>query len=193
MEVLTRYFDSPGEENTEQVIDLAVERAIERRITHIVVASGTGKTGVMIAEKAAPKGIAVVVVTYHHGFSQRGKWDMEEKYHKRLQEMEVPVISASHAFSGVERSITRKSGAPSRIEVIAEVIRSLFGHGMKVSIEISIMAADAGAIPCNNDTEVISIGGTGEGVDTAVILTPSHSNEFFNLIVREIIAIPRSR
>ena len=51
------------------------------------------------------------------------------------------------------------------------------------------MAADAGAV--RTDEEVISIGGTGRGVDTAVVLSPVNTTEFFNLRVKEILCKPR--
>ncbi|HDP97127.1 MAG TPA: hypothetical protein ENN25_05495 [Euryarchaeota archaeon] len=190
---MTRYFDSPGEANTDEAIELAVGRAAERGIEHIVIASSTGKTGVKCAEAAAKKGIKTIVVTYHYGFSKKGEWTIQNKYLEKLRQMEVPIISASHALSGVERSMTKKLGGPSRVEVIAEALRGLFGQGMKVCVEITLMAADAGAIPCGSGKEVIAIGGSAKGSDTAVMFEPSHSNSFFDLSVREIIAMPRSR
>jgi len=52
------------------------------------------------------------------------------------------------------------------------------------------MAADAGLIPV--DREVIAIGGTGRGADTALVIKPATASRFFNLEIREIIAKPRS-
>lgn len=193
METRIHYFDSPGKQNTEKVVDLAVKRAKDRKISHIVVASGTGRTGVMVAEKAQRKGIRTVVVTGAYGFSKKGEWEMKKTNEERLRKMGVPMISATHALSGVERSITKKLGGASRIEAVAEALRSLFGQGMKVCIEISIMAADAGAVPCDDDSEMIAIAGTDEGADTAVIIRPSNANAFFDLQVREIVAMPRIR
>jgi hypothetical protein len=59
-------------------------------------------------------------------------------------------------------------------------------------VEISVMAADSGAIPCCDD-EVIAIGGTGYGADTACVVRPAHANSFFDFEVREILAIPRAK
>lgn len=193
MDASIHYFAKKGDENTEDVLNFAVARALERKITHIVVASSSGKTGLKLAEKTEKEGIKTVVVTYHYGFSKKGEWSMKDNYLEKLKEMDVPVVSGSHALSGVERSVTQKLGGPSRIEAISEALRSLFGQGMKVCVEISIIAADAGAIPCSDDAEIIAIGGSSRGADTAVLLTPSHSNKFFDLHVREIIAMPRKR
>lgn len=193
MDAMTHYFNSPGRKNTDKTIDLAVRRAVRRGISHIVVASSSGRTGVLTAERAAKKGIKTVVVTYHYGFSEKGQWSMKDTNVRKLEKMGVKIVSATHALSGIERSVTRKLGGPSRIEVISESIRSLLGQGMKVCVEIAVMAADAGAIPCDGVTEVIAIGGTSTGADTAAILLPSHANSFFDLEIREIIAIPRTR
>ena len=54
------------------------------------------------------------------------------------------------------------------------------------------MAADCGAIACG-EGEIIAVGGTGEGADTACVVRPSHANNFFKFEVREILAKPRSR
>jgi uncharacterized protein len=193
METKIHYFDSPGKQNTEKVLELAVKRAKDRKIGCIVVASGSGRTGVMLEEKAAKKGIQTVVVTGAYGFSKKGEWEMKKSNEEKLRRAGVPIVSATHALSGVERSISKKLGGASRIEAVAEALRSLFGQGMKVCVEIAIMAADAGEAPCDDDSEIIAIAGTDEGADTAVIIHPSNANTFFDLQIREIIAMPRTR
>ena len=60
---------------------------------------------------------------------------------------------------------------------------------MKVVIEISVMAADAGLV--RTDEDIIAIGGSGGGADTAVVLKPVNSNDFFDLKVKEILCKPR--
>jgi hypothetical protein len=65
----------------------------------------------------------------------------------------------------------------------------MFGQGMKVACEIAAMAADAGLVRV--DEEVVSIGGTGRGADTAIVLQPSYVHRFFQTKVREIICKPR--
>jgi len=41
------------------------------------------------------------------------------------------------------------------------------------------------------DEEVISIGGTGSGADTALVIKPAHTHDFFELKVREVLCMPR--
>jgi hypothetical protein len=67
----------------------------------------------------------------------------------------------------------------------------IFGEGTKVCAEIAVMAADAGLIPVDKD--VIVIAGSGSGADTALVMNPVHSNNFFKMTVREIMCKARTR
>jgi hypothetical protein len=71
--------------------------------------------------------------------------------------------------------------------IIANTLR-LFSQGIKVCVEIAMMAADAGLVPLNEP--VISVAGSHAGSDTAVVLTPSTSNRIRELKVHEILAKP---
>ena len=73
-------------------------------------------------------------------------------------------------------------------EIIAYTLR-LFGEGTKVAVEIALMASDAGLIPAGEDC--ISVGGTGRGADTAVLLRADNAQSFFDLKIMEILAKPR--
>jgi hypothetical protein len=63
------------------------------------------------------------------------------------------------------------------------------GQGMKVAVEVAMMAADAGLLP--TDGEALALGGAGEGADTALVVTPRCSAEFFGLCVHEVVCLPR--
>ncbi len=190
MEERIYYFERPGKENTENAVRLAIDRAVERGIRHIVFASSTGYTARKVLEHARGRDLNLVCVTYHTGFYEEGKNSMDEDTERFLMESGVRIVRQSHMLSGVERSISRKLGGASRVEAIAEALRALFGHGLKVCVEIAIMAADSGAIPIE---EVVAIGGRGRGADTAVIIRPAHMNTFFNMEVKEIICMPRNK
>jgi hypothetical protein len=55
-------------------------------------------------------------------------------------------------------------------------------------VEITLMAADAGLIP--TDQDIIAVGGTGSGADTALRIKPANAARFFDLRIREVIAKP---
>lgn len=181
----TVYFEEPGDANTETTLFRAKERAMSLGIRSIVVASTTGRTAVKASEIL--KGFNLVVVRHHTGFASPGAQQMTKENERALLENGVRMITASHAFSGIERAIRIKRDTIGPLELMADTLR-LFGEGTKVSLEIVVMAADAGAIPV--DQPVVAVAGTSEGADTALVVHPAHSNNFFDLYVSEIIAKP---
>ncbi len=187
------YLDSPGEANTEGILDAVAERLKKGDIRHVVIASDSGKTGLLALKKLGKSGASVVVVTEMCGSEKEGENTMDPQSEKELVDGGAKVVRATHALSGVERSISKKVGGASRVEAISEALRALFGQGAKVAVEITLMAADNGAIPCGPDVEVIAVGGTEQGSDTALVMRPAHSNSFFSMRVREIVAMPRRR
>ena len=180
------YFDKPGKDNTQQTLKLAAQRAKELEIKEVVVASSTGYTAHQAVEIF--DGPQLTVVTYHMGFKEPFKSIMPEEVKEDLHKQGVTVVAASHALSGVERSIAKKHSGVYPVLIMADTLR-LFGQGTKVAVEVAVMAADAGALSGN---DIIAIGGSGHGADTALVLKPAHQNNFFDLRIREIICKPRS-
>lgn len=179
------HFDKAGRENTAQTLQLALARARELGIKEVVVASTKGDT----ARKALElfTGLKVVAVTYHFGFKEPFKGAMTAAVRSDLEQKGATIIAATHALSGVERSVAAKHSGLYPALLMAETLR-LFGQGTKVAVEIAVMAADAGAL---SGEDVVAIGGTGRGADTALVLKPAHQNNFFDLRIRETICKPR--
>jgi len=98
------------------------------------------------------------------------------------------VVHAGHAFGMLGRAVNRKFNAIQVDEIIANVLR-LLSAGVKVGCEISCMACDAGLVKPR--AEVIAIGGTGRGADSAIIVRAANTHLFFDLRVLEIICKPR--
>jgi hypothetical protein len=191
-ESLTTYFERPGAENTDQLIGKVIERLRQGDIRHLVVASSTGATASKILPILRDMDVQLVVVTSHCGFEKEGECEMSKDTEAELVAAGARVVRSSHVLSGVERSISRKLGGSSRAEAMSEILRALFGQGLKVCVEASVMAADNGAIPCG-EVEVVAVGGYSNGADTACVVRPAHANNFFSFEVREIIAIPRRK
>ncbi len=183
------YFNKPGSKNTDEIIEIVCRRWKEGDIKSVVVASSRGKTGLKFAKKIAQE-TNLVIVTSHPGYAAPGVWKFDLKALKQLESLGCTVVKQSHILSGLERSISNKFSGVSHTEVLAEALRSLFGVGMKVAIECTIMAADSGAIPIE---KTIAVGGTGGGADCAIVVWPSHFNNFFDFRVLEILAKPFRR
>jgi hypothetical protein len=193
MERSTFYFEKPGgEENTVQTLALARQRAEALGIKAFVVASTTGATAVKAVE--ALKGYKVVVVTHVTGMREPNMQTFTEENREIVAEKGGLFVTAAHAFGGIHRALAAPAQGfpypPSQAigDIIALTLRT-FGQGMKVALEIAAMAADAGLVRV--DEEVISIGGTGRGADTAVVLQPGNVHRFFTTRVKEIICKPR--
>ena len=179
------YFDKPGKDNTDQTLISAAERGKALGLKEVVVASSTGKTAYRAMEVF--EGFSLTVVTYHCGFKEPFKNRMDDDVRKDIEGKGIPVIASSHALSGVERSVAQKHSGVYPVLLIADTLR-LFGQGTKVAVEVAIMAADAGAL---SGRDIIAIGGSGSGADSALVLKPAHQNNFFDMRIREIICKPR--
>jgi uncharacterized protein len=186
MEAKIVYFDQPGKDNTAEVLRIAKKRAKELGIKTIAVATTTGYSGVEAAK--AFKGMKVVAVTHSTGFGKPDFQELTEENRKKITDNGGIVLTTTHLFRGVSGAMAKKFNAQEIGVVIANVLR-LLGQGMKVVVEISVMAADAGLV--RTDEEIIAIAGTGRGADYAVVLKPVHSNDFFDLKIKEILCKPR--
>lgn len=172
---------------TRATLQAAMKRADELGIKHFVVASTTGKTALELAEILPPH-FEAVCVTHHAGFRESGRNELPDSVENKLAERGIPVLRTTHLFGGVERAIRMKFGGLGPAETIAFTYRTL-GEGTKVAVEIAVMALDAGLIPFGKD--IVTIAGTGSGADTAIVIRPAHSRQFFDTRVREIIVKPR--
>jgi len=187
------YFEKQGEDNTLDAARFAIERAKELKIRTIVVASTSGKTAQIFFDAMSGSGLELVVVTHVVGFSKPGEWEFSAEAADLLQKKGVHIVTGTHALSGLERALSRspKVGGGSRTEAIAEALRRVVAVGLKVAVECVLMATDQGAIGITE--EVIAVGGTYSGADTVCVIRPAHSASFFDLQVREIVAMPRVR
>ena len=186
MEASTIYFNNPGSENTEAVLDIARRRAEELGINTILVASTTGDTAVRAMD--ALKGLRVIVVSHVAGMRGPNTQEFTEENKKTVEAKGGIVLTTAHPFSGVSRALRTKFNTVAIGDIIANTLR-IFGQGVKVGCEIALMAADAGLV--RTDEEVICIAGSARGADTAVVLKPVNSNDFFDLKVKEILCKPR--
>ena len=185
MESKIVYFDKPGGENTEAVLRLVRERAEARGIKTVLVASTRGDTAARAV--VALKGLRVICVSHSTGLREPDVQSLTKENRKIIESHSGTVFTATHAFAGVSRALRYKFETVAIGEIIAGILR-VFGEGMKVVCEITMMAADAGLV--RTDEEVIAIGGTGRGADTAVVLNPVHTHHFFDLKVKEILCKP---
>jgi len=186
MEIRSAYFLESDSTNTEKTLEVAKKRAGELGIKTIVVASTSGETGLKAVKAFANH--EVVVVTHTTGLLAPDIQELTPQNRAKILEEGGIILTATHAFGGVGRAVRRKLNTYQVDEIIAHTLR-IFGQGTKVACEIALMAADAGLI--RTDEEIISIGGTARGADTALVVKPAHTHDFFELRIKEVLCKPR--
>jgi len=180
------YFLEKGKGNTQNTLNAVKKRADEIGVRDIVVATTSGKTGLLAAELLS--GRNVIVVTHSTGFSRPDHQELDPEFKSHIEKAGARILTCQHAFGGVGRAVRKKLGTYELEEIIAYTLR-IFGEGTKVAVEVALMAADAGLISTTD--ACISVGGTTEGVDTAILLKPAHAQNFFDMKIMEFLAKPR--
>ncbi len=181
---MATYFPEKGRNNTEETAKIVIRRAEELSIQHIVIASNTGFS----VRPFIGCGRKLVCVTHHIGFKAPGLDEMGAAVREELKQQGVEILTTTHLFGNIERAVTGRQGGLYTGGIISETLR-LFSQGVKVAVEVAVMALDAGLIPYGQP--VISVGGTSTGADSAIVIKPSHAKTFFDTEVQELICKPR--
>jgi len=179
MEEKITYFERPGKENTVEVIELIKERARARGITKIVVASTRGDTARAMAESLEGTGLSLAIIPWQYGFHDPQPFP---------QELVAELQGKGHRVHfGTMLFHTEELYGNKTPQVMANLLR-IFGQGIKVCVEILMMACDGGCIEAGE--KVIAVAGAGAGVDTAIVAMASPSTRMAGLHVYEIICKP---
>jgi len=185
------YFEEKGKKNTKQALKLAYQAAIEANIKTIVVASTTGSSALEAIQTFHDEAFHLIIVRHQSGFRDIGNEFPSELLENILERRPRTIFhTGTHAFAGLERSFRLAHSTMLPIEMLAITLRRCFGEGTKVAMEMAIMVSDAGLVTPTSD--IISIAGTGRGLDTAWIVKPSYSNRLFDLKMKIPICKPEN-
>jgi hypothetical protein len=202
---LVRFFESVGEENTEETIKSAVDRAEEGDIKTIIVASTSGKTSVRVAEQLRKRGLGpkVICVSGPPSWKKFPEYKfplIKESTRRKMDEMGIRLINdVEEPF----RPITFRNWWEKKTVQVPRPESDLFwmtlicvgGHGFRTAIEVVFMTEEAKAI--NTGEMVISVAGTATGADTAIVMKTSKFEDAVSvdpekrMKIREILAIPK--
>ena len=178
------YFNSAGD-YTEQVLNVVQDfLKTNDTIKEVVVATTTGKTALEFARKISD--VQIIAVSHQAGFRERGQMEISTEKINSLKKLGAKVVTATHALAGVDRAIRKQLGTWAISELIAQTLR-IFGQGTKVCAEIALMAADAGVLSME---DIIAVGGTNRGADTAWVISPAHTHNFFDLKMKRLLCKP---
>lgn len=191
------YFQYCGEVNTDQVLHLAQRRCEELGISQVVIASETGQSALKAIKVFRGTQVRIIVVTHYPAKTWGPRGDIpiglkRKEYANVLQELltnDVRLVQGSRPFAPPSRSIEWDAQTP---EGMIDKTLTVLGAGTKIAIEAAIMATDAGEV--GEGEEIITCAGTFKGLDTALVVRPTCSMNFFkDFEVIEIVAKPRHR
>jgi hypothetical protein len=181
------YFDKKGPINTDMALELALAGCEERKIGKIVVASSTGKTALRLHKKAAPS-LEIIAVTYGAGSKYADEVQEFDRNHDTLVKQGIRIVRGIHALSGTERTFENKyKSGFIPLNVVADTLR-MFSQGMKVVVEVAVMAAEHGFVTPKED--VVVVAGSGHGADTAVVMKPAYAASMFDIKMRAVLCMP---
>ncbi len=191
------YFDEAGEGNTRSVIDAVSQRLEAGGIKKVIVASTSGETALKFARKLKDKAELICVSQAPY----RREWDEEwpclkQRFTQEMERLGVAIVDrAPYVFhNSVLEAAPWSDAFPERL--VKETLYC-FGQGMKVAVEVVLMAVSCGYATPYED--VIGIGGSGKGADTAIVLRATYPACLFDkdptkkLEIKEIIAMPISK
>jgi hypothetical protein len=185
------YFENTAKyaENTRVVVELAGAYAKANKIKHVIAASCTGYVGAKLVplKQANPK-LNVVAVKMAPAIDAMYNVKVNPKFVAAMQQAGVTFFGGTHVLTGgADRAIRNKFQGYPPTAIVAETLY-LFSQGMKVAVEIIAMAVDAGYVP--EGEEVVALGGTGHGADTAIVANAVGSANLFDLDIHRILAMP---
>jgi hypothetical protein len=161
----TIYFTTPGKLNTEYTLQIAKENSIKKDIKTILVASTIGHTIEKAIELFSDIEVRFIVIG-----GRRNQFP-DNLYTKLLEDGHRVIFNSDHSFQYPD--------------IVWEILRR-FSEGIKVCVQMSLIASDLGII--NEGETVIAVAGTGRedfpsggGADTAIIIECTKSEKFFKL------------
>ena len=190
------YFDRPGRHNTNKVVEVVLKRLAEGDLNTIVVASTTGYTALEFSQALqGQEGITLISVGETPLIREWGtEWPVLKP--ETRQDLERRgVIVADRIPYLMHSSVLDYSQwkAPSAEELLRETLYA-FGQGLKVAVEVVLIAVACGFLEPFQD--VIAVGGTSRGADTAIVVRATYPNHVFSqdaakrLKIHEILCKP---
>ena len=174
------YFETNGENNTNDVLEIAKKRYLEGGIDVVVIASSLGKTALLAAEKFADTKVKLIIVG-----------EVLEGEQCPSSEISNLLIDKGHkVIWGMPMGMMSKFSKNDTSSLIADAFKRV-SEGFKVVCEIVFIATSLGFLKIGQ--KVISIAGTHNGADTAVVARAGGFDSFYEFQVHEILCKPYQR
>jgi hypothetical protein len=163
----TIYFKEGGKQNTIDTLEVVKEWIEKEEIKTIVLASSSGTTAKEGMEMIEDREIKLIVIG-------EDKKDFNKEVEEEIKKRKGEVLYASEINYTFPEEIQNTL--------------YMFSQGMKVCVEIVMIACNAGVI--KEGEKVIAIAGTGGGADTACVIEGRGSKEIEKIKIQKIITKP---
>lgn len=173
------YFEKTGKENTEALFDVVDGALKELGIRKIVLASTRGYTAQVAMDHYKDQEVQLIIVPHQFGFGPGQRFPKELVKQAQQQGHEV--------YFGTMLFHQEKMFGVGPAQWVADFLRA-FSQGVKVCIEILLMTGNAGLVEIGE--EVVVIAGTGNGADTALVMTGATSTTLKTMHVSRILCKP---
>lgn len=191
------YFEKPGAQNTDIVVDVVTKHVERSGIRDLVVASTSGATALEFAKALKDEARIVCVSDGPYRRELGFDWPcMDQHTKEELESLGVIVLHSTPYMLHGSLYESEGADATSPERVFRDTLCA-FGQGMKVAVEVALCAVECGMLEPYK--EVISVGGSGDGADTAVILRSTFKGTVFSrdrskcLEIKEILAMPSEK
>ena len=173
----TLYFEDGGAECTEPTLKAARERALEIKPEAVVVSSSTGKTALEAGRIFEGTGFRIIAVPFQKHF-----WDsytpVDPEIREQCEALGVDFLPDEPLVRFFDNEMPG----------VANAFRTL-SQGFKVAMQVGSMCVDTGIL--RDSANIIAIGGTHQGADTAICVTVRGYEALLSSNVTGIIALPR--
>ena len=172
------YFNTYGEENTGSVIECVRRRLDMGDLSTVIIATSTGKTALAFAESlAGTPGLRLLAVGNPPGSTYER---ITPENRRKLADLGVTIVDyAPYGLASLQGDAHRNLyGALDLLVVVADIWRMMGGQGLKVAMEVGLMATNVGVLPAG--ATAIAVGGTASGADTAVVMRTAYTTDVFS-------------
>ena len=168
------YFEKPGKVNTDKVIEVVAKRMEEGDLDTVIVASTTGYTALRLSDALGDRARIVSVAETPLIREWGYEYPCLDPDNKAELERRGVVVADKIPYlfhSSVLDYSKWKAATP---EIILRETLYAFGQGLKVAVEVVLIAVASGFVEPFGD--VIGIGGTSRGADTAIVMNATYPN-----------------
>jgi len=144
------------------------------------------------------EGQGIKVILLDQGFFQSAAiggqpYDLGEEVPAEIWQGSHKVLPEDQIVGKTLSEIVKKAleGRINALTIIGHTIQSLLGDGPAVCIEVTVMAADSGFLPLDEDCVAIARLKNVHTPHAMLVLHPAKARDFFNIRVKDLVIVPQ--